>query len=213
MNVFSSSSHLSDYSTCAGFGWNSFFTVATTGCWFGFVLQAVLIVHGVFIIAEQRIHSQGLFCTTHQWAGRGCTRIWEATEPGQMTPSDLRDIPSHMTSCSAHRAGGQRRKAGKIWRDGVCFPKPPLHVMEPGCSGNGWTLPALGKWWRNSLLGLCLFGFALPITPYLSWSIYSLWFFHFSSPSHGQEVNKCMCGSHLTGRTKPWHYLNLFTLV
>ena len=59
----------------------------------------------------------------HQRAGWGCTRSWEGTQLGQLTPTDQRDVPHHMASHSAYRAGGRRRKWGHIQSDGVCLPK------------------------------------------------------------------------------------------
>jgi len=42
---------------------------------------------------------------------------------GTGDPTDQRDIPCHMTSRSAYKAGGRRRKGGDIQSDGVCLPK------------------------------------------------------------------------------------------
>jgi len=50
----------------------------------------------------------------HQRAGWGCTRSWEGTQLGQLTPAGQRYIPHHMTSCSAIKAGGRRRKGGRL---------------------------------------------------------------------------------------------------
>ena len=64
-----------------------FFIVAGMGLSFGFVLETVLII---------------LFLTPpHQQAGWGCTRSWEGVQLRQLTPTDQRDIPYHMMSCSA----------------------------------------------------------------------------------------------------------------
>uniref|UniRef100_A0A8B9YXA4 non-specific serine/threonine protein kinase n=1 Tax=Buteo japonicus TaxID=224669 RepID=A0A8B9YXA4_9AVES len=50
-----------------------------------------------------------LLTPPHQQVGWGCTRSWERTQLGQLTPNDQRDIPDHMTSCSFHnRADGRR---------------------------------------------------------------------------------------------------------
>ncbi|XP_076190115.1 protein unc-93 homolog A isoform X3 [Aptenodytes patagonicus] len=59
-----------------------------------------------------------LLTPPHQRVGWGCTRSWEGTEPGQLTANDQRDNPHHMTSCSAYKAGGRRRKGGRSdqWR-------------------------------------------------------------------------------------------------
>ena len=42
-----------------------------------------------------------------------------------------------MTSCSAYKAGGRRRKGVGVWSDGVCLPKSLLCVMEPCFPGDG----------------------------------------------------------------------------
>ncbi|XP_064295936.1 dymeclin-like isoform X2 [Phalacrocorax carbo] len=42
----------------------------------------------------------------------GCTRSWEGTQPGQLTPADQRDIPYHMTSCSVNKAGEEEGRGG-----------------------------------------------------------------------------------------------------
>ena len=40
-----------------------------------------------------------LLTPPHQRVGWGCTRSWEGTQLGQLTPTDKRGIPCHMTSC------------------------------------------------------------------------------------------------------------------
>ena len=60
---------------------------------------------------------------------------WEWTQPGQVTPSDQRDIPYHMTSCSASKAGGKKKKRGNVCGNGVCLPKKTLHILRPSFPG------------------------------------------------------------------------------
>jgi len=43
----------------------------------------------------------------HQQLGWGCTRTWEGTQLGYLTPADEKDIPHHVRSCSAIKAGGR----------------------------------------------------------------------------------------------------------
>ena len=53
-----------------------------------------------------------IFCLlmpSQQEVWRG-TRSWEGTQLGQLTPTDQRDIPYHMTSCSAIKAGGKKEE-------------------------------------------------------------------------------------------------------
>lgn len=78
-----------------------------------------------------------LLPSSHQRGDWGYIRNWERTQLGQLSPTDQRDIPDHMISCSIYKAGGRRRKAGDIWSDGVFLPKSPLGVMEPGFPGDG----------------------------------------------------------------------------
>jgi len=47
-----------------------------------------------------------------QGAGWGYTRGWEGTRPGELTPTDQRDIPCHMASCSACKAEGKKEERG-----------------------------------------------------------------------------------------------------
>jgi len=71
--------------------------------------------------------------------GLGCTRSWEGTQLGQLTPADRRDIPHRMTSCSAYKSGeGEGTGGGEdVQSDGVCLPRSPLHVMELCFAGDG----------------------------------------------------------------------------
>jgi len=66
------------------------------------------------------LSNQGLFVILAcQQVGWGCTRSWEGTQPGQLTPTDQRNIPYHKTSCSTYKAGGRRRKWGDIGSYGI----------------------------------------------------------------------------------------------
>jgi len=55
------------------------------------------------------------------WAAR-CTRNWEGTQPGQLTPNDQRDVPYHMMSCSTYKVGGRRRKRKTLGVTVFVFP-------------------------------------------------------------------------------------------
>ncbi|XP_052652315.1 uncharacterized protein LOC128145747 isoform X2 [Harpia harpyja] len=46
-----------------------------------------------------------LLTPPHQQGGWGGTRSSEGTQLGQLMPTDPRDIPDHMTSCSAYKDG------------------------------------------------------------------------------------------------------------
>ena len=47
-----------------------------------------------------------------QRAGWGCTRSWEGTQPGHLTPADQREILCHMGSCSAIKRWGEGTALG-----------------------------------------------------------------------------------------------------
>lgn len=78
-----------------------------------------------------------------------CTRSWERTQPGQLTPSDLKDISFHMTSCSSINIGGKKEEWGhlELWY-------LSLHMMEPCFPGVAKYLSADAKQWLRSLLWL-----------------------------------------------------------
>jgi len=83
-----------------------------------------------------------LLTPPHQQVGWECRRSWEGTRLGQLTPSDQRDSPYHMMSCSADKAGGRRRKRGNILSYGVL--PSQVTVMHDG---------ALLSWrWLNTCL-------------------------------------------------------------
>jgi len=52
-----------------------------------------------------------LLIPPHQRVGWGCTRIWEGTQLGQLTPTDQRDIPYHDVMLSI-QSWGKKKKAG-----------------------------------------------------------------------------------------------------
>ena len=47
-----------------------------------------------------------------QQVGCGWARNWEGIQLGQLTPTDQRDIPYRMTSCSAVKAWGKDEERG-----------------------------------------------------------------------------------------------------
>lgn len=59
-----------------------------------------------------------LLTPPYQWVARGCRRSWDATQLGQLNPTDQRDIPYYVMSCSAYKAGGR--------------------LAEDSCPGIGW---------------------------------------------------------------------------
>lgn len=57
-------------------------------------------------------------------------------QPEELSPTEPGDIPDHVASRSAYKAGKEGEREG-IQSDGICPPKSTLHVMEPCCPGNG----------------------------------------------------------------------------
>ena len=94
-----------------------FFTVASMGLHFGFVLETVLTIQGCFIFtAEQRLHRAKAFSASHptpQASRLGVHKELGGDTAGTADPnwpkgySILYDM-----SCSAYKAGGRRRKGG-----------------------------------------------------------------------------------------------------
>lgn len=79
---------------------------SSVGLCFGLMLKTVLITQGCFINADQGLHRAKAFSTPHPL--QLCTRSWEGTQLGQLTPSDQGDIADHMVSCSALKLGKER---------------------------------------------------------------------------------------------------------
>lgn len=94
-----------------------FFIAASMGLCFGFVLKTVD-NSGMFSLSLSRAYTESrsflLLTPPHQRGGWGCTRSWEGTQLGQLTPADQRDIPDHMASCSAHKSGEEEGKGSHL---------------------------------------------------------------------------------------------------
>ena len=88
-----------------------FFIVACVGLCFGFVMT-----QGSFSCcwAVLTQHQGPLFLTQPcQWVGWGCTRSWEGTHLEQLSLTDQRGVPYHMTSCSPIKL--RVRDVGEGW--------------------------------------------------------------------------------------------------
>jgi len=97
------------------------------------------------VVAEQCLHRVKAFSAsqiTPLQTGWECTKSWRRTQPGQLTPTDQRDILYHMMSHSATKAGGRRRKGGcsEFWplssqvtitRDGALLSWRWLNICLP----------------------------------------------------------------------------------
>lgn len=88
-----------------------------------------------------------LFCFSHQQQGSwGCIRGWEGTQPGQLIPTDQRDI-----SCLIHKAG---KKKGRVIV--FVFPSHCREWWGPALCIMAEQLPAHRKQGMNSLFCSCV---------------------------------------------------------
>ena len=170
------------------------------GLRFGFVLKTVLVDNtGMFLLLLSSAYTQSRSCLLltppHQWVGWGCTRSWEGTQPGQLTPTDQRDIPYHMTSCSAYKARGRRRKWGMFGVMVFVFTGNHYTWWSPAFLEVAEHLPADGKRRMNSLLCLCVQLLLYLNCLYLNLWVFSLLLFQFSPPSHWGWVSERLCGT------------------
>lgn len=141
------------------------------GGWYGAMVwtcaETMLITQGYFDYCSAAIAHQGFSAPHTPWQkeGWGCTKSWEGTQPGQLSPTHDRDLLYYMTSYSANKAGERGRKDGTF---GVMpFPKSPLCVHEPCFPGNGWTTACPLKLVTEFLVLLC-FCVCLSVT---HWSV------------------------------------------
>jgi len=50
-------------------------------------VETVLLMQGFFSYCWAVLTQSRLLTALHQWVGWGCTRIWEGTQLGQLTPA------------------------------------------------------------------------------------------------------------------------------
>lgn len=116
-----------------------FITVGSMRLCFGFVAQTVLITEGWFCYFWAL--SQDFFCfSPHQWAGSGCTRSWEGTQPGQVTSTDQRDIPGQMMPFSAYEWECEEGRRGDFRQ--MTFVFLTHHYMTENFSAGDVWMPA-----------------------------------------------------------------------
>lgn len=105
------------------------------GVCFGFVLKTSLDDMEMFPLLLSRIYQYKVVSAPHlEPVSRLGGHKNLGTQPGQLTPPDHRNIPCHMLSCSAHKAGGGEGR--EDIQSCVCLPKWPLHTIEPCCPGD-----------------------------------------------------------------------------
>jgi len=63
--------------------------------------------------------------------GWRCTRSWEGTQSGQPTPTDQRDVPYHVTSCSAIKPEERRRNRPMFGVRASVFPSNRYSPSSP----------------------------------------------------------------------------------
>jgi len=99
-----------------------FFIVSSMGSCFGFVLKTVSMTQGCFCHYQVKAFSAPH--TTPPASGLGVHKKLGGDTAGT---TDQKDSPYCMTSCSAFKAGGRRRKGGKF---GVMvFVSPSNHYL------------------------------------------------------------------------------------
>lgn len=153
---------------------------------FGFMIETVLIMQRYFHYCWAVLtQCQSLSCLSpHHWVSWGCTGSCDGTQLGQLATSDHSDVPHHMVSCLAYKAG-EKEGRGDIQSDGVL----------PSQFTTWWSLAFLAltahrKQWMN-----CLFLFhsvqllfSLLNCLYLS-PFFSLLLFQFSlHPTGGSDL-------------------------
>ena len=130
------------------------FLAACTELSLRFVTRPVFLTHQCFsycgtVLAQcQHLLCVLLWPTVSRlgWAGG-----WEGAQPGQLTPAGQRDIPYYMTSCSAIKSEGRRRKRGCSELRHFVFQSNRCVWWSPAVLEMAEQLPANGKWWVNSL--------------------------------------------------------------
>lgn len=95
-----------------------FFTMASKGLWFGFVLGTVLVISRCVCYSWQSLHRPRAFCcfsVLPHWHGDWAWGAgWEETQPQQVTPSDQRDAPYQLCHALYIKLGDKGRR-GDIW--------------------------------------------------------------------------------------------------
>jgi len=115
----------------------------------------------------------------------GRTRGREGTLPGQLAQTNTRDIPCHITTCSAAKARGSSSQSS--------------HRL-----GTGWALVC---WWRR-VTAFASLVFSFPSLPLVYCLYLDLWLFlTFAFPilsqSHWGGVSKGLVGAYLLTKVSP----------
>lgn len=151
------------------------------GGWYGAMVwtcaETVLLTQGYFGYCSAAIaHHQGFSAPHTPWQkeGWGCTKSWEGTQPGQLSPTHPEIyyiIWHHMQQIKLGEEGG--RMAHLEW---CHFPNHHRVCMSPAFLGRGELLPAHWKWWLNSLFyfaSVCAFRLPIKVSLHLPTSFLS----------------------------------------
>lgn len=97
--------------------------------------------------------------TTSDQAG-GCARDWKRTRVEHRILHDQRHIPYHMTSYSAYKIQGRRRKRERFKMVTFVFATNCYMWWSPALLEMAQEIPADRRWWINSLVCFaCMCGF------------------------------------------------------
>lgn len=157
------------------------------GLCFVFGLETLLIVPRCFHYCRTALkQSHG---PPHQWGGWVGTRSWEWTQLWQWTPTNPRDVPYHMASCSTYKAEGRKVRGGAFRLMAFCLPNHHHVWWSPAFLGRGDHLLPLGtwKWFSKSLFYFSDAIFVWFLVYLFSW----LYLFHFLLPLHWQGGSCC----------------------
>jgi len=100
------------------------FTAAYMVLCFAFMAKTVLTTHQWFSYCSTVLaqHEAILTCCCPKQVGWEWSRGWEGTQLGQLTSSGQRDIPCHMTLCSAIKAQRKEEKGMTLIVMTLVFP-------------------------------------------------------------------------------------------
>lgn len=119
----------------------TFFTLAGMGLWFASVIKMLITqCYGiVFITAEQNLHSLKVFSVSHPTLPVRLHKKLRGKTSGATDPTDPRDIPDHMMSCSEYKFGKRRRKGSRGTFGGMAWV----------CTSHCYV------WWIPDFLDMC----------------------------------------------------------
>lgn len=127
-------------------------------------------------------------------------RSWEVTQPGQMIPTDQRDILYHMTLCSAMKALGKNEEMGTSRVMMLVFPSNHHTWGSPTFLEVVKHLLTDGNYFIFFFFCLCA---QLLLCLYLNRQVFSLLPSQFSPSSHCGGMSEQLCGVELPSSINP----------